>query len=82
MKLADTADAIISLSLTIKSVNQFKLKHMHVNAAKERHVALNFHVFYASSNGSRERPPAELNKAVKSLKFCKCDVWSAFHVFV
>ena len=26
-----------------------------------------------SSNGSRERPPAELKKVVKSFWFCECD---------
>ena len=29
-----------------------------------------------SPNGSRERPPAELNKVVELLWFCECDVWS------
>ena len=29
-----------------------------------------------SPNGSRERPPAELNKIVELLWFCECDVWS------
>ena len=28
------------------------------------------------SNGSRERPPAELDKVVKLYWFCECGVWS------
>ena len=33
-------------------------------------------LFNTSSNGSRERPPAELNKVVELLWFCEGDVWS------
>ena len=32
--------------------------------------------FNTSSNGSRERPPAELNKVVVLPWFCECNVWS------
>ena len=32
--------------------------------------------FDTSSDGSRERLPAELNKVVELLWFCECDVWS------